>query len=129
MEEPTYDSSCPAGKTTIVYQYKLANCPGKTTVGFIVEYPPNGATPPHRHGGPSVSAYVLKGSVLCKMNNDPMKVIEQGESYANVSKTEGASFFVNFVVDTEKLEKEGPGVLVQIDEEYQEAFAQKMKGG
>ncbi|RAL13955.1 cupin domain-containing protein [Aspergillus homomorphus CBS 101889] len=138
MEEPTYDPSRPLATTTIAYQYKLVNCPGKTIVGLLVEYPPAGATPPHRHGGASVSAYVIKGSVLNKMNDDPMRVIEQGGSWyeapgchhrisANASQTEPAAFFVNFVLDTETLEREGPGVLVQIDEEYREIVAQKMK--
>ncbi|RAH78540.1 cupin domain protein [Aspergillus japonicus CBS 114.51] len=138
MEEPTYDPSCPLATTTLVYQYKLVNCPGKTIVGLLVEYPPNGATPPHRHGGASVSAYVLKGSVLCKMNDDPMRTIEQGGSWyeapgchhrisANASTTEPAAFLVNFVLETEVLEREGPGVLVQIDEEYRGVVARKMQ--
>jgi quercetin dioxygenase-like cupin family protein len=123
-------------KTTIVYQYKLVNCPGKTIVGMLVEYPANGATPPHRHGGASVSAYMLSGSVLNKMNDDPMRVIEQGGSWyeapgchhrisANASKTEPASFFVTFVLDSETLEREGPSVLVQYDPEYRDIVMQK----
>ncbi|KAL2803104.1 RmlC-like cupin domain-containing protein [Aspergillus granulosus] len=137
MEEPTYNPDCPLAKTTVMYQYKLVNCPGKTIVGMLVEYPPNGATPPHRHGGASVSAYVIHGSVLCKMNDDLMRVIEQGGSWyeapgchhrisANASATEPASFFVTFVVDSDLLEREGPSVLVQIDEEYREIVAMKM---
>lgn len=126
-------------KITVAYQYKLVNCPGKTIVGSLVEYPPNGATPPHRHGGASVSAYVVHGSLLNKMNNDPMFTVEQGGSWyeapgchhrfsANASKTEPAAFFVNFVIDTETLEREGPSILVQIDEEYKDIVARKMQG-
>lgn len=128
---------CPLATTTIVYQYKLVNCPGKTIVGMLVEYPPNGATPPHRHGGASVSAYVIHGSVLNKMNDDPMRIIEKGDSWyeapgchhrisANASQTESAAFFVTFVLDSEKLEREGPSVLVQYDEEYKDIVARKM---
>ncbi|CAG8067908.1 unnamed protein product [Penicillium salamii] len=113
------------------------NCPGKSIVGLLVEYPAGGATPSHRHGGASVSAYVIRGSVLNKMNNDPMKVITQGESWyeapgchhrisANASEVEPAAFFVNFVLDTETLEREGPAVLVQYDEEYKDIIARKM---
>ncbi|KAL5342707.1 RmlC-like cupin domain-containing protein [Aspergillus crustosus] len=137
MEEPTYNTDCPLAETTIVYRYKLVNCPSKTIVGMLVEYPPGGATPPHRHGGASVSAYVLHGSMLCKMNDAPMRMIEQGGSWyeapgchhrisANPSATEPASFFVTFVVDSDLLEREGPSVLVQIDEEYREIVARKM---
>jgi quercetin dioxygenase-like cupin family protein len=124
--------------TTIAYQYKLVNCPGKTIVGMLVEYPPNGATPPHRHGGSSVSAYVICGSVLNKMNNNPMRIIEHGGSWyeapgchhrisANMSQTEPATFFVNFVIDSETLEREGPSVLVQYDKEYKDIVARKMQ--
>ena len=105
---------------------------------MLVEYPPGGATPPHRHGGASVSAYVISGSLLNKMNDDPMRVVEKGGSWyeapgchhkisANASKTEPASFFVSFVLDTEALEQEGLGVLVQIDPEYKDVVAQKQK--
>lgn len=104
---------------------------------MLVEYPPNGATPPHRHGGASVSAYVIRGSVLNKMNDDPMRIIEQGASWyeapgchhrisANASQTESAAFFVTFVLDSEKLEREGPSVLVQYDEEYKDIVAKKL---
>lgn len=125
-------------KLTIGYQYKLVNCPGMTVVGLLVEYPPKGATPPHRHGGASVSAYVLQGAVLNKMNDDPMEVVEKGGSWyeapgchhrisANASQTEPASFFVTMVIETEKLEREGPSVLVQYDEEYKDIVARKMQ--
>ncbi|KAJ5145894.1 cupin domain protein [Penicillium bovifimosum] len=138
MQEPVYNPDCPFGTTTVAYQYKLVNCPGKTIVGMLVEYPPNAATPPHRHGGASVSAYVISGSVLVKMNDDPMRIIEQGGSWyeapgchhrisANASPTEPATFFVTFVIDSETLEREGPSVLVQIDAEYVDIVAQKMQ--
>ncbi|OJJ06182.1 hypothetical protein ASPVEDRAFT_45600 [Aspergillus versicolor CBS 583.65] len=138
MDEPTYNPACPLPTTTIVYQYRLVNCPGKTIVGMLVEYPPNGATPPHRHGGASVTAYVLHGSVLVKMNDDPMRTIEQGGSWyeapgchhrisMNASPTEPASFFVAFVVDSDALEREGPSVLIQYDEEYKEIVRKKMQ--
>ncbi|CEL04910.1 Putative Cupin domain protein [Aspergillus calidoustus] len=137
MEEPAYNPDSPAATTTIVYQYKLVNCPGKTIVGSLIEYPPNGATPPHRHGGASVSAYGIRGSILNKMNDAPMKVVEQGGSWyeapgchhrisANASATEPAAFFVTFLVDSDLLQTQGPSVLVQIDEEYREAFLRKM---
>lgn len=104
---------------------------------MLIEYPPNGATPPHRHGGASVSAYVIRGAVLNKMNNDPMRVIEHGDSWyeapgchhrisANASRTDPASFFVTFVVDSETLERDGPSILVQYDAEYVDLIAKKM---
>jgi quercetin dioxygenase-like cupin family protein len=105
---------------------------------MLVEYPANGATPPHRHGGASVFAYTLSGSVLNKMNDDPIRVTKQGDSWyeapgchhrisANASKTEPAAFFVNFVIDSETLEREGQSVLVQYDAEFKDIVAQKMQ--
>ncbi|KAL4975518.1 hypothetical protein BDW66DRAFT_151806 [Aspergillus desertorum] len=134
MQEPVYNPECPMAKTTIAYQNKLVNCPGMTIVGMLVEYPPNGATPPHRHGGASVSAYVIHGSLLKKMNSEPMRVIKQGGSWyeapgchhrisANASQTEPAAFFVNFVIDSETLKREGLTVLVQFDAEYEYLMA------
>ncbi|KAJ5674680.1 uncharacterized protein N7477_004614, partial [Penicillium maclennaniae] len=114
--------------------YEQVNCPGKTIVGMLVEYPPSGATPPHRHGGASVSAYVIHGSLLNKMNNDPMRLVEKGvpgchhRIGANASQTEPAAFFVSFVIDSETLEREGPSVLVQYDAEDKDVMAQKMRG-
>lgn len=113
----------------LAYQYKLANCPGKSIVGIRIEFPPNGSTPPHRHGGASVAACVMSGSVQNKMNNDPMQVIDaEGTWYEapgchhrisnNASETEPALVFATMVLDTEELERDGMAALIQIDEEY-----------
>ena len=113
----------------IVYQYKLLNCPGKSIVGLRVEFSPNASTPPHRHGGASASAYVISGTLLNKMNDDPMKVKKAGESWYeapgchhrisdNASKTEPATLFANLVLDTDVLERDGMDAIIQIDEEY-----------
>ncbi|KAF4160313.1 hypothetical protein CNMCM6936_003973 [Aspergillus lentulus] len=129
MQEPTYDPSRPRPSLSIVYAYKLVNCPGKTIVGLRVEFPPNGSTPPHRHGGASVSAYVLSGTVLNKMNNDPMKVIEAGGTWYeapgchhrisdNASATEPAALLVAMVLDSDVYDCDGLAALIQIDEEY-----------
>lgn len=114
---------------SLAYSYKLSNCPGKTIVGLRVDFPPNAMTPPHRHGGAAVSAYVFKGSLLNKMNEDSMKVIQEGGSWYeapgchhrisnNASATESAVLLASMVVDTEVYEKGGMAALVVIDEEY-----------
>lgn len=154
MDEPTYDpryviqahahmyppppdgsrqlnalSSRPMPALELISQYRLQNCPGKSIIGLLVQFPPNGSTPPHRHGTASVSAYVVNSTLLNKMNNDPMKVIEtKGSWYEapgchhvisdNASKTEPATLFASMVVDTEVFERDGMDALFQIDEEY-----------
>ncbi|KAJ5726941.1 hypothetical protein N7493_005968 [Penicillium malachiteum] len=113
----------------IAYSYKLANCAGKTIVGLRVTFPPNGSTPPHRHGGSSVAAYVISGTLLSKMNNDPMKMIPTGGTWYeapgchhrisdNASKTEPAVLFATLILETSVFERDGMDALIQIDEEY-----------
>lgn len=113
----------------IVYEYKLVGIPNKTLINLRVEFPPNGSTPPHRHGGANVGGYVLKGKVLNKMNDEPMKLIEEGGSWFeapgchhrisdNASATEPATIMATMITDTDRYEKEGMAALIQIDEEY-----------
>ncbi|KAJ5261100.1 hypothetical protein N7478_011695 [Penicillium angulare] len=129
MEEPPYDSSRPMPDIAVAYSYKLSNCPGKSIIGVRVSFPPDGATPPHRHGSCSVSAYVISGAVQNKMNNDPMKIIETGGTWYeapgchhrisnNASKTEPAVVIASMILDTAEFERDGMGALIQIDEEY-----------
>ena len=54
----------------IAYQHKLADAPEWTIICLNVSYPPDGSTPPHRHGGANVFAYVLEGEVLSKSLKD-----------------------------------------------------------
>ncbi|KAJ6115402.1 RmlC-like cupin domain-containing protein [Penicillium sp. IBT 16267x] len=129
MEEPTYDPSRPRPDIQLAYQYKLSNCPGKTIVGLCITFPPNASTPPHRHGSCAVSAYVVNGTLLNKMNDDPMKVMNTGGTWHeapgchhrisdNASKTEPAVLFAAMILDTDVLEREGMDALIQIDKEY-----------
>ena len=94
-----------------------------------VTFPPNGSTPPHTHAGAFVAVVVLKGSVLNKMNNDPMKIFHAGGTFHempgchhkisdNASQTEEAVILANLVVNTEVLDRDGIQGLVVIDEEY-----------
>ncbi|KAH8889162.1 hypothetical protein GQ53DRAFT_723349 [Thozetella sp. PMI_491] len=130
-DPPKYDRSRPLPSVELAYRNKLPNCPGKSCVGLLVTYPPYSSTPPHRHAGASVSAFVVEGAVLCKMNNEPTRVFEQGESWFeapgchhkvsdNNSLTESAKLLATFVVDTDVVEKGGIVALVEYDEEYRD---------
>ncbi|KAK3622130.1 hypothetical protein LTR56_022356 [Elasticomyces elasticus] len=109
-----------------------SNIPGKTYVATLVTVPPNAATPPHIHNGAAVYAQVIKGGVLSQMihqhtvtkpegtieqqeHDSGVGVYESGEMWyeapgcrhvraENASDTEEASFYANFIIDTEKLE-------------------------
>jgi quercetin dioxygenase-like cupin family protein len=126
-----YDRSRPVPSLAPVFQYKLVNCPGKTILGVIVDFPPNAASPPHRHGGASIAAYVLEGTLLNKMNDGPIYVFKAGGSWYeapgchhqvsdNHSATEPAKLLATFVVDTQVLEERGMEALVEMDEEYKD---------
>jgi quercetin dioxygenase-like cupin family protein len=124
-------SSRPRPSVEPVFNYHLANCPGKSAIGMRVKFPPGGASPPHRHGGASVAAVVLEGVVLNKMNDDPMRVVETGGSWyeapgchhkisSNKSETEPAVIFATFVVETSVFNEGGYEALVVVDEEYRD---------
>jgi quercetin dioxygenase-like cupin family protein len=97
----------------------------------LVDFPPNASTPPHTHAGASVSVYVLKGSLLNKMNDGPTQVIPAGGTFFeapgchhvtsdNYSTTEPAQILATMVVDTKIVEEGGVAALVVIDPEYLE---------
>ncbi|KAB5578715.1 RmlC-like cupin domain-containing protein [Coniochaeta sp. 2T2.1] len=130
-DPPPYDRSRPRPTTELAFQHRLPNCPGKSTVGLMVTFPPNSSTPPHRHAGASVSGLVLEGTLLNKMNNDPTFVVGAGGAFFeapgchhkvsdNYSTTEPAKLLAVFVVDTDIVEKGGIEALVEIDEEYRD---------
>lgn len=115
----------------LAYHYKLPNCPGKSSIGLIVTFPPNSSTPPHRHAGASVSVLILEGKVINKMNNEDTCVLEKGESFFeapgchhrvsdNYSDSEPAKLLATMVVDNEVVEKGGYQALTVFDEEYRD---------
>ena len=115
---------------TLAFQYALANCPGKSVVGAVVDFGPGAGTPPHRHGGASVAVYVLEGTVVNAMNDEPAHVVQTGGSWYeapgchhrvsdNRSAERPARLLAVFVVDTVVLGG-GLDALVEIDEEYRD---------
>lgn len=126
----------------ILYKYKILNAPEKSMLALKVTFPPGASTPPHTHAGAFVAVSVLSGSVLNKMNDDPMTIKKAGESFYeapgcrhrisdNASNTEEAVIIATLVLDTEIMDKlieeaGGPGGLVIIDEEYREQVKEQM---
>lgn len=117
----------------LVYKYRLVNTPDQTILALKVTFPPNASTPPHTHAGASVVAHVLKGTLLNKMNDEPMTIKRAGDSFYeapgcrhrisdNASTTEEAILIAQIVHKTDILEdilaREGIKGLVVIDEEY-----------
>ncbi|KAL7919200.1 hypothetical protein ACQKWADRAFT_302005 [Trichoderma austrokoningii] len=127
----THTHSRPMPDVNIVFNNKLPNSPGKSSVGLLVDFPPNSSTPPHTHAGASVSVFVTKGTVLNKMNDGPTYVIPTGGTFFeapgchhvtsdNFSTTEPAQVLATMVVDTKIVEEGGVAALVVVDPEYVE---------
>ena len=90
----------------------ISNIPGKSLIAVEVVYPPGGASHPHTHAKSAfIYAYVVSGSVVSKVNDEPERVYTAGESFfeepgshhqvsRNASKTEPAKLLAVFLVDS-----------------------------
>jgi quercetin dioxygenase-like cupin family protein len=106
-------AQAPAEVVTPNFQQAIPNIPGKSLVAVVVDYPPGGASLPHKHARSAfIFAYVLSGEIESQVNDGPRRVYRAGESFyenpgsrhsvsRNASKTEPAKLLAIFVVDTE----------------------------
>jgi quercetin dioxygenase-like cupin family protein len=105
------EPATPDQGVTQAFRQAIANVPGKTLTGVIVNYAPGVKSPPHRHGHAFVVAYVLSGAIRSKVNNGEERIFHAGESWtempgdhhvvsANASDTEPAKLLAIFVADT-----------------------------
>lgn len=87
----------------------LPHAQGKRITTMVVEFPPNGFSPPHHHGG-SVTVYVLSGIIRSQLQGQPPIVYRTGDSFfeppgavhllaENMSATEPARILAVFVAD------------------------------
>lgn len=66
-------------KTSLIE--KLKDAPEWTCVQLEVFFPPNSSSPPHRHGGANVFAFVADGEITSAMNEGEAKVYKKGETW------------------------------------------------
>jgi len=96
-------------KVTTLFSRDLSDIPGKEGTMLIVEYPPGGADPVHRHNA-NAFVYVLEGSVIMQVKGSEPVTLHPGQTFyegpddihvvgRNASKTEPAKFLVVFVKD------------------------------
>jgi quercetin dioxygenase-like cupin family protein len=99
--------NAPPAKVTPLMTRDLEGVPGKEMLVLIVEYPPGGVSPPHRHDA-SVFVYVLEGAVTMQVAGGPLVTVRAGETFteqpgdvhvtsANASGTAPAKFLVYMV--------------------------------
>jgi quercetin dioxygenase-like cupin family protein len=102
----------PGSKISVVFDQELPNVPGKSMRVVLVEYAPGAGSPSHRHPTSAfIYARVLEGAIRSKVNNEPERTYQTGESWTekpgdhhqvskNASATEPAKLLAIFVVDT-----------------------------
>jgi quercetin dioxygenase-like cupin family protein len=87
----------------------LPEQPGKEAVMIMVEYPPGGSDPVHRHNAHAF-VYVLEGSVVMQLKGGKETMLTPGQTFyegpddvhvvgRNASKTKPAKFLVLLIKD------------------------------
>lgn len=108
---PASAATAPRESIAPAYQYPIANVPGKTITAIVVDYPPGGKSPSHRHGQAFVVGYVLQGAIRSQINDGESRVFHAGESWTetpgvhhkvseNASDTEPAKLLAIFIADS-----------------------------
>ncbi|KAF2818769.1 hypothetical protein CC86DRAFT_375626 [Ophiobolus disseminans] len=117
----------------IVARYTPSNLPGKTILILFVDIPPNGGTPPHRHGGATAIAIPISGTSLNQMNGAPPQLFGPGDFWfegpgchhqrsENPSASENAKFYAVMIVDDEIIGGKGGedfGAIFVLDKEVE----------
>jgi len=107
--QTTGTASPPPPKVTPLMSKDLHGIAGKEGTMLLVEYPPGGADPVHRHNA-SAFAYVLEGTVVMQMRGGPEITLTRGQTFfeaatdvhvvgRNASTTQPAKFVVVLVKD------------------------------
>jgi quercetin dioxygenase-like cupin family protein len=98
-----------SGAAIMAAHEQLANIPGKSLTVEVVDIPPNGRVPRHRHGGPTID-YVMAGVLRMQMQGGPAHDYKPGEVLfepqgavhlfaENLSSTEPAKIMLICVAD------------------------------
>lgn len=93
-------------KVTQLMSKTMPNLPGKEGMMLLVEYPPGGADPIHRHNAHAF-VYVLEGTVIMQLKGGKEVTLTPGQTFyegldvhtvgRNASKTKPAKFVVFLV--------------------------------
>ena len=106
------ETIAPGANVSVVFDQELPNVPGKSMRAVLVEYGPGAGSPSYRQPSSAfIYARVLEGSIRSKVNDEPERTYQAGESWTekpgdhhrvsrNASNTERARLLAIFVVDT-----------------------------
>jgi len=96
-------------KVTSLMSKDLPDIPGMEMLMILVEHPPGGSNPAHRHNAHAI-LYVLEGSVVMQVKGGQPVTLKPGQSFyegpddihvvdRNASKTKPAKFVVVLIKD------------------------------
>lgn len=100
------------GHVKLDFAGEIPNIPGKSLKTVLVDYAPGFGSPAHTHAPSAfILAYVLEGSVISAVGDQPERVYRAGEHWTeapgdhhgvsrNASATEPAKLLAIFVVDS-----------------------------
>ena len=95
----------PATKVTQLMKQTLGDVPGREAMMIILDIPPAGGSPMHRHPGAHIFGYVLEGAYKTKIDAGPETILTKGQTFyeapgqlhavsSNASNTEPAKVLV-----------------------------------
>lgn len=103
----------PPSKIQQLMKKTLPEMPGRETHVIVIDIPPGGGSPPHRHPGHHIFGYVLEGEYRFKVGDEPEVLLKKGDTFyeapgvlhavsRNASKTAPAKLMVVIVAESGK---------------------------
>jgi quercetin dioxygenase-like cupin family protein len=101
----TVAAQAPATKVTQLMKQTLGDVPSREAMMIILDIPPAGGSPVHRHPGAHIFGYVLEGAYKTKIDGGPETILTKGQTFyeapgqlhavsSNASNTEPAKVLV-----------------------------------
>jgi quercetin dioxygenase-like cupin family protein len=110
---PALSQQAPPTTVTTLLKQALSDVAGREVIMVMLDIPPGGGSPPHRHPGHHIFGYVLEGSYKLKLDQGPETVLTKGQTFyeapgqlhavsANASQTEPAKVLAVIVAESGK---------------------------
>ena len=106
---PALSQQAPPTTVTSLLKQALSDVAGREVIMVMLDIPPGGGSPPHRHPGHHIFGYVLEGSYKLKLDQGPETVLTFYEApgqlhavSANASQTEPAKVLAVIVAESGK---------------------------
>jgi quercetin dioxygenase-like cupin family protein len=70
-----------AGGVQQILSQPLADLPGREVRMLLIERPPGGGSPPHRHPGHHTFGYVVEGTYEFAIDGQPPRLLKAGDTF------------------------------------------------